>query len=305
VQAELVHTITRDGVRLDGAYRAPLKSATPALPVDAFCLVHGTGGNFYNPSFLDSLARRLRELGHGVLRINTRAHDGISTAVTAAGTRRLGAAYEIMDDCRHDMAAWVGWLRERVGPRLGLTGHSSGAVKLIYALSRERFPEVRCLVAVSPPRLSYAGFCATPQGPEFLANMARAEKYVEVGQPAALMDVQVPLPFVTTAAGYLDKYGPHDRYYYLPLLAGLPCPTLITFGSVEMANHVAFQGATDAVQALVERQRHLALRIIPGADHFYAGVVQDLVIALEQWLQTINVAGGLPAGDRREAGPTH
>src|SRR5437879_2919972 len=95
---ELVQTTTRDGVRLDGTYQAP-PTVTRPPSVAAFCLVHGTGGNFYSSTLFDAFADRLLRLGCGVLRVNTRGHDGISTASTSKGSRRQGAAYEIVDDC--------------------------------------------------------------------------------------------------------------------------------------------------------------------------------------------------------------
>src|SRR5690242_5053299 len=106
---DLVQTTTRDGVRLDGAYQAPGRPGAAALDVDAFVLVHGTGGNFYSSSLFDVLAELLLSLGAGVLRANTRGHDLMSNAATARGGRRLGAAYEVVDDCRHDLAAWLDW----------------------------------------------------------------------------------------------------------------------------------------------------------------------------------------------------
>ena len=118
---DLVQTTTRDGVRLNGILRTPPVSGPPAVAFDAFCLIHGTGGNFYSSSLFDSLAERFLQLGCAVLRVNTRGHDVMSNAVTARGGRRLGAAYEVVDDCRHDVAAWIDWLKQRVGPRIGLT----------------------------------------------------------------------------------------------------------------------------------------------------------------------------------------
>src|ERR1019366_9393517 len=117
-----------------------------------------------------------------------RGHDGISTAATAKGGRRNGAAYEVVDDCRHDLTAWVEFLRERVGPRVGLVGHSLGAVKCLYALAHEAALRVECVVAISPPRLSYAWFCSNPEGAAFLQTYHQAEALVEAGQPMALLD---------------------------------------------------------------------------------------------------------------------
>src|SRR5207253_10309659 len=117
---DLVQVSTRDGLRLDGAFRSPAESVKNSLAVDALCFIHGTGGCFYTSMLFDGFAERFLELGCAVLRVNTRGHDLISTAATARGRVRQGAAYEVVDECRHDLAAWADWLRQRAGPRVGL-----------------------------------------------------------------------------------------------------------------------------------------------------------------------------------------
>jgi pimeloyl-ACP methyl ester carboxylesterase len=287
VLVDLVQTTTRDGVRLDGAFLAA--PSAPAVPADTFCLVHGTGGNFYSSSLFDSLTERLFGLGCGVLRVNTRGHDGISNALTQRGGRRQGAAYEAFDDCRHDIRAWVDWLVQRGVRRVSLLGHSSGAIKAIYTLAHDPQPAVTCLVALSPPRLSYSRFCSSPQGPDFLATYRRAEKLVGAGQPAALLDVQLPLPMVITAAGYAEKYGPQERYDFVPLLRGVACPILVTLGELEVEKNMAFAGLPEALAPLTERNRRLSVVTVAGADHFYTGVCDDLLGRIEGWLR------GLPS----------
>jgi pimeloyl-ACP methyl ester carboxylesterase len=286
VLVDLVNTTTRDGFRLDGAYQAPAAGAKPAVPVDAFCLVHGTGGNFYGSTLFDHLVGRLLGLGCGVLRVNTRGHDGISTAATARGGRRLGAAYEVVDDCRHDVAAWVEWLRQHAGPRVGLLGHSLGAVKCLYALAQDPGLKAACLVALSPPRLSYSWFCASPQGPEFLKTFTQAEEAIAAGRPGTLFEVQLPLPFVITAAGYVEKYGPEERYNYLNFIGGVACPTLVTFGGVEVENNVAFRGAPEALREVAVRHPRVAVEVVAGGDHFYSGVRDEAAARVEGWLRS-------------------
>jgi dienelactone hydrolase len=281
---DLVQTTARDGLRLDGMFQAATQP--PALPVDAICFVHGTGGNFYSSTLFDTLAERLLALGVSVLRVNTRGHDGISTAATPQGGRRLGAAYEVADECRHDLAAWLDWLRLRAGTRLGLAGHSMGAVKALYALAHEPQLGAGCILALSPPRLSYAAFCASPQGPQFLETYAQAEAHVQAGRPTALLDVKLPLPYVITAAGYLEKYGPDERYNYLTFLAAVRCPVLVTLGSIEVENNMAFRGVPEELAALAERQPQLRVEVIPGADHFYTAARDDLVARLDNYLRT-------------------
>ncbi|MBI1916107.1 MAG: alpha/beta fold hydrolase [Planctomycetes bacterium] len=281
---DLVQTTTRDGLRLDGTYQAPT-APTGAVSVDAFCLVHGTGGNFYSSTLFDAFADRLLQMGCGVLRVNTRGHDGISTAATAKGGRRQGAAYEIVDDCRHDIAAWIAWLAGRAGQRVGLIGHSLGAVKCLYALAQKPDPRVACVIALSPPRLSYEWFCASPQAAAFLVDYHAAQQLVDRGEPGTLLDVKLPLPFVITAGGYVEKYGPDERYNYLRCLRGVSCPMLVTFGSIEVENNMAFRGAPEAIEKLRERSSRIAVTTVAGADHFYTGVRDDLLVQVESWLR--------------------
>ena len=119
--SELVRATATDGATLDGALTRGQGPSAPA-PLDAVCLIHGTGGNFYNSTFFEFLAERFAERGSAALRGNTRGHDGISTLVTTKGPRRQGAAFEIVDECRHDLR-W-GHSPERTG---GI--HSRGIVK--------------------------------------------------------------------------------------------------------------------------------------------------------------------------------
>jgi alpha-beta hydrolase superfamily lysophospholipase len=283
VLVDLVQTTTADGVRLDGMLQTP--TGRPALALDGVCLVHGTGGNFYSSTLFDAVGERFLALGCAVLHVNTRGHDGISNAVTTRGGRRLGAAYEVVDDCRHDLAAWTDWLRDRVGPRLGLVGHSLGAVKCLYALAQTAPPAVGCIIAVSPPRLSYSWFCTTAKAEAFLQTFNLARQHVERGQPDVLLDVKFPLPFAITAAGYVEKYGPDERYNYLRLLPAVKCPTLVTLGSIEVRDNAAFQGAPEALRELSIKQPNLQTVLIEGADHFYSGARPQVVAAIESWLR--------------------
>jgi alpha/beta superfamily hydrolase len=288
VQVDLVQTTTRDGLRLDGLFQPATQPHSSGIPVDALCFVHGTGGNFYSSTLFDDLAAHFLKLGVAVLRINTRGHDLMSSAVTAQGGRRLGAAYERVDECRHDLAAWLDWLKERAGVRIGLVGHSLGAVKCLYTLAQEPRLGAGCVAALSPPRLSYSWFCTSPEGPHFLETYTEAERHVQSGRPATLLDVKLPLPFVVTAAGYVEKYGPDERYNYLHFAAGLPCPGLLTLGSVEVETNMAFRGAPEALAALGDRNGRLTVATITGADHFYTGARADLMARLEAWLRTLS-----------------
>lgn len=281
---ELVQITTRDGVRLDGMYQSAPSPTVAEVPLDVVVFVHGTGSNFYGSTLFDQLGERLLSLGCAVLRVNTRGHDLVSTASTSRGGRRFGAAYETFDDCRHDLTGWIEWARRQVGPRVGLLGHSSGAVKCLYAQAQEPNPAVVALVSLSPPRLSYGWFAQSEKALSFQNTFQQAQALIAAGEPNTLLEVSFPIPILITAAGYVEKYGPEERYNYLRWLKRLACPTLITFGAVELTQNVAF---AEAPQAIVEVAPTLPVEIVADGDHYYTGVREPLLGCVEKWLLSL------------------
>jgi pimeloyl-ACP methyl ester carboxylesterase len=272
---DLVRARTPDGWFLDGALQTPAAPVESA-PFDAVLLIHGTGSNFYQSTLLELLAERFLRRGVAVLRGNTRGHDGISTFVGERGGRRLGAAYEIVDDCRHDLAGWMALLRERCGPRVALVGHSLGAVKSLYATAHEPDLSPTAIVAISPPRLSYEIFCGSAKSAEFLADYGRAETLV-TEEGGGTLEVTVPLPMLISAFGYIEKYGPDARYDFVPLLRRIACPLLVTFGAKEVADNVAFQGLPELVGPRAT--------VVAEADHFYTGRREELWAAIDAFVR--------------------
>jgi pimeloyl-ACP methyl ester carboxylesterase len=268
----LVHVTARDGVRLDGSHQAP--SSPRSGPLDAVVCVHGTGSNFYASTLFDAVAAELLALNVSVVRVNTRGHDFPLLLTTA------GVVSEVLDDCRLDLAAWVSWTKDNCGPRIGLIGHSSGGLKCLYAAAYEP-DSVAAVVAISPPLLSHSRLAAGEGRLDFIETFARAKGLVEAGEPQELLVVRQPLPLVTTAAGYVEKYGPDERYNYLKFIGKVRCPVLVTFGEKEVQNHAAFRGGPEAISATVPG---IAVVTIPAADHFYTGARSSLISAVVEWL---------------------
>lgn len=292
---ELVEVTASDGLRLDGALYLPQSaestdSANAGLAgFDAVLVVHGTGSNFYASRFLAFIAARFTKRGLAALVVNTRGHDQICSALVrnpdgSTGSRTIGSAYETVDDCRLDIAAWLKLLADRGYRRVALVGHSLGAVKCVYASVYDTLPNVAAVVAVSPPRLSYDHFATSVRGPGFLEEHAAAERHVADGRPDALMEIRFPLPYVITAAGYLEKYGRDERYNLLKFVDRLPLPTLFTFGGLEIQQGIAFRGFPEALQDAKDAGANLSIAVIAGGDHNYTLVQSSLLDVIERWL---------------------
>ncbi|MBW3599339.1 MAG: alpha/beta fold hydrolase [Planctomycetes bacterium] len=280
---DLVRMTASDGLRLDGSLHRSAKTAAKA-PTDAVILLHGVGGNFYSSSLLEAFLDPLMSRGVAVLRVNTRGHDGLFTAKTNQGPRRFGAAYEIVDECRLDIAAWREFLLEQGFARIALAGHSLGAIKAVYAAAHAPAETFARIAALSPPRLSYQLF-RKGGDTTFRKTISVAECCVEDGRPEELMQVRFPVPLVISAASYVDKYGRQERYDILKHIPKLPCPALFLYGAKELAGGgAAFAGMDRLVAEAAREGQSLTVRAIPDADHFYNGVQAAAAEAAAQWL---------------------
>ena len=210
---DLVRTTCRDGVRLDGAILAADEAAAPTLQIDAILCLHGVGANFYSSGLFEKIGPALAKLGINVLLANTRGHDWYYSQWIGGSFRQLGAAYEVVAECCEDVRTWLDFLRRRGWSRVLLTGHSLGAIKSVYALTHESDLNAAGLIAISPPRLSYAAFEHSPDAsPEFLGSIRTAQKLVEEGRGSELFWARHPFNAQISATSYLDKYGPAERY---------------------------------------------------------------------------------------------
>jgi pimeloyl-ACP methyl ester carboxylesterase len=290
MQVELVRTVTRDGLRLDGALslaRSASEGNASPITATAAILLHGVASNFYTSSTFEPLIPKLQSLGIVALSVNTRGHDAVFGASLGTVRRRLGAAYEIVDDCRLDIAAWIELLKTRGHERIVLIGHSLGAIKAVYAQAHDKHVQVAAVVAVSPPRLSYSAFMNAPESVQFWDSMHTAEQLAKAGKGDELFTSKYPFPLLITANAYIDKYGPAERYNLLQFAADVPCPALFTYGSKELdTGGIAFAGMPDALRSLASGERR-TLQVIDGADHLYTGVASELSQAITNWLPSI------------------
>ena len=285
MQVELVRVTTTDGVRLEGVRRQPYTDDASTLPIDVVILHHGVGGNFYNPGFIDVMAERFLERGCAVLRVNNRGHDLAYNSPSG----RNGSAFEHLDDCRHDWAAWTDLAEARGYSRIGLWGHSLGAVKTIYSLATQPDPRIVRAIASSPPRFSYSSFLSQAEPKVFADYFAQAQRLIEAGTPDALFSASVPTALLMTARIYVEKYGPDERYDVLKHLPNVQTPMLVTVGGEEgvhpdRPDRFGFGGLANNLASLAEAQSNLTFALIPGADHQYTNRTDQLWAAAATWL---------------------
>ena len=130
------------------------------------------------------------------------------------------------------------FLESRGFRRIGLLGHSLGAVKAIFTLAADDAAEGRGAgrdLAARGCRMRY--FCQAPRADEFRARHSprRKTSIAERTRATNCCWIEFPLPYHVSAAGFVDRYGPEERYNVLrSCWIECACPTLVTYGSSEM-----------------------------------------------------------------------
>lgn len=290
--AELVRVTTADGLWLDGALSRPLVPLPSASPIDACLLVHGTGSNFYAPGVLEAFANQARSMGIAALRINTRGHDGISSIHGARRSIRGGATYEHVAECIDDLHAWLEFLGSEGYSRIALVGHSMGGVKSAYTLAHRFHASVRALIMISSPRFNHEWYQIHPAAAAFRETFQRAQTAVAEGRPGELIPMTQPMPFLATAAGILDKYGPENHYDWTRLLPNVPCPVLYVLGTESPRQSIGFDGVPDALAELALTHRHIEFSLVEGANTNYSELQKVPFDRAWEWLKTLPCDAG-------------
>jgi len=277
MQTELVQATTNDGIPLDGAFFAAEGLPSQKRALDAVLLVHGSGGNFYSKLLL-AVAQGLRQAAYPSVSFNTTGHD----LVWGAPEKLMGNAHEILDRCRLDIKAGIDWLEGRGYKRIGIFGHSMGAVKVVYYQATERDQRVAAVISSSPVRLSHSSFLTTEGADEHRRNIDRAQSLINEGRPDDVFPVSFPMPHLFSARSYLDKHGPDERYNLVKYVKDVRCPLLIMAGSLE--DHPRLRNCAVDMHELVKDRAEASLVIQQGADHGYTGMLDRLADKVVSWV---------------------
>ena len=283
---DLVSIQTPDEVTLDGVLRRPDTGTRNSLPIDCVIMHHGVGSNFYKSHFHNPMADNFLARGCAVMRVNNRGHD---LAYNHLPQGRLGAEFETVDDCRIDWKCWTDYAEAQGFERIGLWGHSLGAVKTIYYMGREKDERIRRVIASSPLRFSHSAYLARDDGELFGNHVKEAQKLKDAGEMETVFAITVPTGALMTARTFFDKYGPEERYDIMKHLPGISAPLLVLFGGLEgnvpeNIDRFGFGGLAERVTEFAVGTDNASCGVIDGGDHFYTGRTDELWAAVDGWL---------------------
>ena len=277
---ELVSVLTEDKVRLDGFYREANRQSN--TDIDSAILIHGLSGNFYKSRLLKHFATELNGIGISTVLVNTRGHDYLNSTPRMGRSTTLGAAVELIDECKHDLYAWCEFLDSRERSRVLLLGHSLGAIKSLYAQAHLPHENVKKIAAFSATKLSYDSLVGSSGGERFAFWLNAAQAKVAEGKGDDFLFVDFPFPTWMSATAYLAKYGDGDKNNWLNFKEQISIPVLAAFGEREMEDNAAFN-AMKADLANI-RQANFTIDFVPNADHFYSACFDEASNRLMAWL---------------------
>ena len=281
---DLISVVNQEGLPLDGAFYAPDADAPDCGPVNAMLLIHGSRGNFCDPA-TKSMAADLSARGIACLTLNTNAHDTIWYHPPIDGYK--GNAFEILENTMSDLRAGIDHLEQRGYRAVGLLGHSMGAVRVTYYAATQDDPRVAAVVPVSPVRLSYSHFLESGDAEEFRDNVETAQRLMKEGNPDGVFRVNFPIPQFFSAASYLDKHGPFEKYNLINLAGRIQVPILALNGSRE--THTRLKGmAQDLAQAAVNSPKASAI-IVDEGEHSLVNRTAEASAAVLQWLAALTL----------------
>jgi pimeloyl-ACP methyl ester carboxylesterase len=289
MQGEIVVAVTEDNVKLHGLYLASTQrrvTSTTTGDVDGAVLVHGLGGNFYSSRLLNHFAEILVGMGISVVLVNTRGHDMVNTTVWTGRSVNVGTAFEDVDHCRFDLAAWAEFLGEKGCRNVVMFGHSLGAIKALYAQAHAPHDHVKSIIALSPTRLSYEQMSNSPNGELFRSIYEDCERMVAAGDGNQPVHRAFPFPMWMTSDGYVAKYGPAETFNWLKFIDNVSIPTLLAFGELELATNPAFEGLESDLERLRAGWNSFEIETIENADHFYNSQFAMVEDVITRWLTT-------------------
>ena len=279
---DLISVINEDGLRLDGAYLGPESGVSPKGPVDAVLLIHGSTGSFYTGSTI-AMAGDLRNQGYACLSLNTSAHDTVW--YNGGDSTYYGVAFEILDRSRLDLKAGIDYLAGLGFRRIAILGHSMGAVRVGYYAATESDDRVTTVIPVSPVRLSYSYMMDSEDAEEFRGIIQRADELESQGKAQELMAVNYPIPQMFSAASYLDKHGPGERYNLVTLAPKIKVPVFAISGSLETHSRLRDM-ARDLATAAVNSPR-AEYTIVEGGNHSLNNRREEAASAVLGWLASL------------------
>ena len=265
---EQVTLTTRDRAVLNGILYQPASNSRQTT----ILLVHGFGGNFYSEYF-PLFAKAAADHGYSSLALNMRDHD-------------TGPKMSDFAENEADIAAGVGYLRERSHSRLVLLGQSMGTNRVLYYQAAAGGANVVATVLVSGPGNLFEWNVWQFGRKKAQATVEEALAMQVTGQENQVMVVDLgPLGKALYTPRYLlSLRGPNARSDPYQNIEKVTNPILIVQGK---ADKLIEPGIGERLRQAARRSAKVDLIYVEGANHTFEKQEAILAERVLAWLEEV------------------
>ena len=278
MKQELVRINSIDNIEQPGILYTPDDNTTKIV-----IHVHGLNGNFYENSFLDTLAKTYTDNDYAFLTFNNRGRDFITELLKGNDFTIIGGSLERFKDCILDIDGVINWVKDRGYQEIVLEGHSYGCNKVLYYYNKKRDNTIKKIVLLAPCDIpAEAKKCLTKEEYEKAKN--DSTRLVEQGKENELIDFSIMANNKIAAGTYYYDFlpgGENDFIRYSDgengkseLLNSIDIPTIIIFGDADEC--VLTEDIEVVKKYLTNNIKKCNIKIISGADHSYTGKYIEL-----------------------------
>jgi pimeloyl-ACP methyl ester carboxylesterase len=281
---------TNDGLELHGLLYKPDNESRTVL-----AQVHGMAGNFYENKYLDSLANTLTRNNIAFSPFNNRGNGHITTFVKRNNDKieyvKAGNAHERFEDCLIDIKSHIDFLESQGFTNIHLSGHSLGAPKVVYYLSKSQDKRIKSLILLSPADM--IGLVKDNEQ-RFKEEITEAEKLVKEGNGNSLLSREVYDEYPISANTYLNFFGNdskigvlnfHKKEDEFKALSLINQPMLTVMGRKDDVLIVPIEEIMETIKKKAISSRKCEYNILGEATHDYRGFEQELANSVLDWLK--------------------
>lgn len=289
---KILKTQTDDGYELDAVL------VEPKIPTKKVIIhFHGKEGDFLQNHFIYTMAKEYPKEGFAFMTASHRGRSYIADILrkSTAGYQytQMGSAFDIFEDCVHDIDAWVELLIELGYKKIILHQHSTPQ-KILWYTYRKKPKSVSVLILLSPADWVYL---FEKYVPNYQKNLELAEKMVKSGKGEELMPVNLWSNCPVSAKTFYN-WG-HKGSNFQVFNFSHPEKGLKYFSKIKMSmlavlaedDFAVGRPSQECLKILEENTTatKFATKVIKDTTHSYLGKEDELAQTVLDWLKSINI----------------
>lgn len=288
-------TYTEDNLELCGVLYQP-EYKTDKIVIN----FHGMAGNFYENLFIDFMSNEFTKGGFAFLSTNNRGHDMFNDTASIKNNdlswKKIGAAFEIFEECIYDIKAWIDFAEKLGFKEIFIQGHSLGAVKVTYYLSETGDSRIKGLILLSPPDMLGLHLGREEDKKKWEESMKLAKKLIGEGKGNEILPNLIWDWYYLSANTFMNFSKLDSKTNTFPFykpnsgfkeLSQIKCPMIAIFGSKDDAIVTDPKKCLKILKEKAVSTKICSTFIIDGAPHSYRNHEQELAAIVRKWLERV------------------